>query len=112
MPDEVLKEKAKPMRTSVSAEAFGIHNKKKDFKAPSYPKSEVVKNKLKDRLEQAFMFSALNPDELNVVLGAMQEVKKKAGEQIIKEGDDGDNLYVVESGTLTCTKVLVNLFIV
>lgn len=42
------------------------------------------------------MFSALNPDELEIVIGAMQEVKKKAGEIIIKEGDDGDDLYVVE----------------
>lgn len=36
---------------------------------------------------------------------AMQSVKKKKGDVIIKEGDDGDNLYVVENGTLTCTKI-------
>lgn len=54
------------------------------------------------------MFSALNPEELNIVLDAMQEVKKKAGEVIIREGDDGDNLFVVESGTLDCTKVFVS----
>lgn len=53
------------------------------------------------------MFSALNPEELDIVLGAMQQVKKKVGEHIIKEGDDGDNLYVVESGVLNCTKVFV-----
>lgn len=29
---------------------------------------------------------------------------KKAGEAVIKQGDDGDNLYVVETGTLECTK--------
>jgi CRP-like cAMP-binding protein len=40
----------------------------------------------------------------------MQNVKKKAGDQIIKEGDDGDNLYVVESGVLTCTKIFVRQF--
>lgn len=56
------------------------------------------------------MFSALNPEELDIVLNAMQNVKKSAGEQIIKEGDDGDNLYVVESGTLDCTKVIVRFF--
>lgn len=52
------------------------------------------------------MFSALNPDELRIVLGAMQHVQKKAGEVVISEGDDGDNLYVVEKGELDCTKVL------
>ena len=48
-------------RTSVSAEAFGIWNKKEDFKAPFFPKSDDVKTTVKKRLEQAFMFSALNP---------------------------------------------------
>lgn len=60
------------MRTSVSAEAFGLWNKKGDFHPPSYPKTPQVKQSLKKRLEQAFMFSALNPEELEVVLGAMQ----------------------------------------
>lgn len=55
------------------------------------------------------MFSALNPEELEVVLGAMQQVSKKANEAVIREGDDGDNLYVVEKGSLSCTKVFVSL---
>ena len=61
------------------------------------------------------MFSALNPAELEVVLGAMQQVSKKANEAVITEGDDGDNLYVVEKGALSCTKVFVSfsfLFII
>ena len=95
------------MRTSVSAEVFGVFNKKDDFVAPKHPKTPQVKEALKNRLEQAFMFSALNPEELSIVLDAMVEVKKKAGEAIIREGEDGDNLYVVESGTLTCTKTFV-----
>lgn len=56
------------------------------------------------------MFNALNPAELEIVLGAMIGVSKKAGETIIEEGDDGDNLYVVEKGTLTCTKVFVSYY--
>ena len=55
------------------------------------------------------MFSALNNSELEIVLSAMQNIKKHPGDLIIKEGDDGDNLYVVESGTLTCTKHFVKL---
>jgi cAMP-dependent protein kinase regulator len=62
---------------------------------------------LKKRLEQAFMFSCLNPQELEIVLNAMQHVKKHPGEIVIEEGEDGDNLYVVESGVLTCTKHFV-----
>ena len=55
------------------------------------------------------MFSALNPQELDIVLGAMQEVNKKAGDLVIREGDDGNELYLVDSGKLKCTKVLVSL---
>lgn len=53
------------------------------------------------------MFSCLNPEELTIVLDAMQNIKKKAGESVIHEGDEGDSLYVVESGVLTCTKIFV-----
>lgn len=60
-------------RASVSAEAFGNWNKKEEFKAPFYPKSEELVTALRNRLSQAFMFSNLNPDELEIVLGAMQK---------------------------------------
>ena len=107
LPQVIQNNKGKGPRTSVSAEVFGTWNKKGDFKAPSYPKNPQVKDALKKRLEQAFMFSCLNPQELEIVLNAMQYVKKQPGEIIIKEGDDGDNLYVVESGVLNCTKHFV-----
>lgn len=55
------------------------------------------------------MFSALNPEELSIVLDAMQNVKKSAGDLVIREGDEGDCLYVVESGVLSCTKIFVRL---
>ena len=51
------------------------------------------------------MFSALDEKEKAVVVGAMTERKAGPGEFIIKEGEDGDNLYVVELGQLDCTKV-------
>lgn len=41
LPPEVINKK-KNMRTSVSAEAFGVWNKKTDFKPPSYPKPKEV----------------------------------------------------------------------
>jgi cAMP-dependent protein kinase regulator len=56
------------------------------------------------------MFSALNPEELSIVLDAMQNVKKAGGDLVIREGDEGDCLYVVESGTLSCTKIFVRFY--
>lgn len=35
----------------------------------------------------------------------MDEKKAKTGEYIIKQGEEGDNLYVVETGTLSCSKL-------
>ena len=70
-----------------------------------------MREALKNRLEQAFMFSCLNPEELTIVLDAMQNIKKKAGELVIREGDEGDSLYVVESGVLTCTKIFVRFYL-
>jgi cAMP-dependent protein kinase regulator len=51
------------------------------------------------------MFSALDEQELKVVVDAIEEVKGVTGDAIIKEGDQGDCMYVLESGSLDCTKV-------
>lgn len=51
------------------------------------------------------MFSALDEKEKTIVLDAMEERKASPGEPIIKQGEEGDNLYVVESGRLSCFKL-------
>ena len=110
LPDAKIKEaqaKRGP-RASVSAEAFGNWNKKEEFKAPFYAKSDELITALRNRLSQAFMFSNLNPSELEIVLGAMQKVDFQPGQKVIEQGEDGDNLYVVETGKLRCTKRFVS----
>jgi cAMP-dependent protein kinase regulator len=89
----------------VSAEAFGDYNKKGDFKALVIHKSDDTRNKILARLNMAFMFSALDDKEKTIVVDAMGEKKAKPGEFIIKQGEEGDNLYVVESGILSCSKL-------
>ena len=96
----------------MSAEVFGAWNKKEDYQPPFYEKSPEVLQALADRLKMAFMFSALNPEEFKIVLGAIQNVKKSSGETIIQQGDNGDNLYVVESGSLICTRVEVSYYLI
>ena len=39
-----------------------------------------------------------------MVVDAIEEVKVSPDEVVIKEGDQGDCMYVVEIGQLTCTK--------
>jgi cAMP-dependent protein kinase regulator len=89
----------------VSAEAFGQYNKKENFKARVVPKSEQAKAAIMDKIEKSFMFSGLDEAEKDIVVDAMEEKKTFKNECVIKEGDEGDCLYVVSSGTLSCTKV-------
>lgn len=58
-----------------------------------------------DKIEKAFMFSGLDEAEKQIVVDAMAEHHAITGEVVIREGDEGDSLYVVGSGTLTCSKV-------
>lgn len=51
------------------------------------------------------MFNALDQSEFEIVVDSIEEVKVNEGDTVIKEGDEGDCMYVVESGTLNCTKV-------
>eukprot|EP00036_Acanthoecidae_sp_10tr_P008480 CAMPEP_0182926952 /NCGR_PEP_ID=MMETSP0105_2-20130417/12747_1 /TAXON_ID=81532 ORGANISM="Acanthoeca-like sp., Strain 10tr" /NCGR_SAMPLE_ID=MMETSP0105_2 /ASSEMBLY_ACC=CAM_ASM_000205 /LENGTH=352 /DNA_ID=CAMNT_0025064873 /DNA_START=81 /DNA_END=1139 /DNA_ORIENTATION=+ len=51
------------------------------------------------------LFQHLEEDELTDVLDAMFECRPKAGEQVIKQGDEGDNFYVVDTGV---TEVLID----
>jgi cAMP-dependent protein kinase regulator len=57
------------------------------------------------KLSMSFMFSSLDEREQEIVIDAMEERIAVANEKIIVEGELGDCLYVVGSGTLTCTKV-------
>ena len=54
----------------------------------------------------AFMFKALGPEELNIVVDAMDEKRFAAGETVITEGEAGSVLFVVEEGQLDCSKIL------
>lgn len=50
------------------------------------------------------MFSALDEKGKRIVIGAMEEKKFKKDDWIIKQGEEGDVLYVVDSGELDCFK--------
>ena len=92
---------------AVSAEAYGEYNKKGDFKPRVIEKAPEIKAKLEARLMQAFMFSALDEKEMAIVVDAIEEVHYKPGDNVIQQGDQGDCMYVLESGSLRCTKVFL-----
>lgn len=51
------------------------------------------------------MFSCLDDQEVKIVIDAMEEKKFNAGDYVIRQGEDGEVLYVVDSGQLDCFKV-------
>jgi len=50
------------------------------------------------------MFAALDEKEKEIVINAMEEKAYKEGDVVIKQGDDGDVLYVVDTGNLKCSR--------
>ena len=96
--------KKKGMRTSVSAEVYGIHNVKKPFVPRVIPKSKEQIERIKEKCMQSFLFNSLEDKELKTVLDSFEEKKYKAGQNVITQGEEGDVLYLVESGELTCEK--------
>ena len=70
---ESSKRKEKPSRTSVSAEAYGQFNKKGDYKPKVVPKNNDQLHRLKNRIQEAFMFDALEPKEMEIVLNSFEE---------------------------------------
>eukprot|EP00919_Chromeraceae_sp_WS-2016_P069963 GHVR01165887.1.p1 GENE.GHVR01165887.1~~GHVR01165887.1.p1 ORF type:complete len:119 (+),score=26.20 GHVR01165887.1:392-748(+) len=60
-------------RTSVSAEAYGVWNQKKEFVPPKYDKTSEQMQRLKSILKNSFLFSLLEDTDLNTVIYAMQE---------------------------------------
>ena len=97
-------EKFSAQRISVCSEVVGEYNKKADYVPKVIPKTDEQKEKIKNKMLQNFMFSNLDEAELQTVLDAFEEKKVTTGETVIKEGDKGDVVYLVETGELTCTK--------
>lgn len=48
------------------------------------------------------MFQYLDDKEMHIVIDAMEICKYKKGDVVIKQGDKGEVLYVIESGELKC----------
>lgn len=94
------------MRTSVSAEAYGAWNEKKEFTPVKIPKSESQMNRLRLILMKSFMFSALNSKDMETVLLAMKEQVFHPGDKIITEGDEGNFLCIIEEGSPECRKLI------
>lgn len=86
-------------RKSVFAETYDPEDDEDKDEKIVHPKSDSQRKSLLEAVKEILLFRSLESEQLNEVLDAMFERKVTPNEYIIKQGDDGDNFYVVESGT-------------
>ncbi|XP_052899011.1 cAMP-dependent protein kinase type II regulatory subunit isoform X2 [Anopheles moucheti] len=86
-------------RKSVFAETYDPENDDEDEGARAiFPKTDEQRARLCDSVKNILLFRSLDKEQMNEVLDAMFEKIVQAKDYIIKQGDDGDNFYVIESG--------------
>jgi len=91
-------------RTAVSAETYGQYNKKKEFVPKVISKSKEQINRIKTSIIHSIIFQNLENNEVNIVINGMEEKNYNPGEFVIKQGESGDCLFIVEKGDLECYK--------
>jgi len=92
-------------RSSVSAERY---DPERDHAADAadgdeaasavLPKTPEQRRRLADAVRDILLFRSLDPDVMSDVIDAMFERRAAPGEYVIRQGDDGDNFYVIDSG--------------
>lgn len=63
-----------------------------------YPKTDEQRANVMKMAKECLLFRVLEKDDLEIVIDLMFPIAVKEGDEIIKEGDEGDNFYVIESG--------------
>ena len=95
----------KGQRAGISAEAFGRFNKKRTFKPRVIKKTDSQKLKIKERCLTSFLFNNFDDQEISTIVDSLEEKHYKKDDYIIKQGDNGDYVYIIEKGELICEKV-------
>ncbi|RHY86534.1 hypothetical protein DYB35_012180 [Aphanomyces astaci] len=89
---------AKKRRVEVSAEVMQKAPTK--YKKVVYPKSDGSKELILKAIQSNILFQGLSQGEQSDCVDAFQCREHEAGVEIITQGDQGENFYVVQSGTL------------
>jgi cAMP-dependent protein kinase regulator len=81
-----------------------MFNKKENLVPPVIQKTDQQRDRILAKVTKSFMFNSLEENELNTIILAFEERRFKDGEAVITQGEQGDVLYLIESGTLDCYK--------
>jgi protein kinase A len=70
------------------------------FEAPVFPKSDAEKRFIAQALHENFIFSHMNADEKECLIGAMEKDVQVKGIDVIKQGEMGDYFYILRDGEI------------
>jgi len=101
------RERQRKRRAGISSDAMGepkapeaeaASEEAGPFHVPVHPKSEDQKRRIHATLKGNFLFASLEEGDYKLILDAFFETRVGAGDVIMRQGEQGDNFYVVESG--------------
>ena len=86
-------------RVSVAAEKYNPEEDTSTEPAVVHPKTPSEREYLMKTMTLIFLFRSLDAKQKEAVIDAMFGRDCQVGDHIIEQGDDGDNFYIIESGT-------------
>lgn len=108
---KLLKKKAQGKtrsRIGISEEAFGSFNKKETMELTEVPKDQETTMLIKSLIRNSILFQNIDSRDEEALIKAMNFKDYAEGDRVISEGDRGDDLFIVESGEFSCSKVIDN----
>ncbi|XP_075240396.1 cGMP-dependent protein kinase 1-like isoform X4 [Convolutriloba macropyga] len=91
-------------KQGVSAESAAKPTNHVSIQVKKYPKSKEVKELIQNAIERNEFTQHLEQSQMSEIVECMHEVKFNADDYVIKEGDQGDCLYVIQDGVLEVSK--------
>ena len=85
-------------RQSVSAERYDPEEDDSDEEKVTYAKTDDQRERLLEAVGGILIFRSLDVEQMQEVIDAMFERTVFSGETVIKQGEDGDNFYVIDKG--------------
>lgn len=83
-------------RKSVAAERYNPDEDDEPLKI--VPKNDLQRQRLQQVSAKIMLLNRLDEEQLTNVINAMEECKIAVNEIVIRQTDDGDNFYVIDSG--------------
>ena len=94
-------------RSSISAEAYGRFNQQ-TYIPKIIEKTEEQKTMVREKMLKSFLFKAMDDRNFEIIINALEEFNFKKGETIIKQGEPGSTLFLLDSGEAECFRKSVS----